>query len=705
MCRAVLRESPGHRQALCCLGSIASRRGQFATAISHFRAALALDPTDASVHEHVANALFGLGQPGEALASYDRVLALKPDLADTHFRRANALRALKRLEEAVAGYERALALRPNYAEALNNRGNALCLLRHQAEALASYDRALAIRPDYVQALNNRGNALRDLRRLEEALASYDRALVIDPKFVPALNNRGNVLLDLQRPQDALASYDLALAISPANIESLNHRGAALHMLKEDEEAIRTYEQLLKVRPDFDYVRGKILGLKLLCCDWRDYDRSVGLVARDVALGKRSAYPLIFLSVSDAADEQLKCAKIYCTTGGSPWRPPQHRARRRSDKIRVAYVSADYRDHPVADLTAGLFEAHDKARFETTAISLGPAVKDPMRQRLECAFDRFIDVQQTSDADTGLLLKELEIDIAVDLMGHTLGARTEIFAARPVPIQVNFLGYPGTMGTNYIDYIFADRFVIPEHQHSFYTEKVVYLPDSFQPNDSRRRIAELTPRRAEAGLPETGFVFCSFNGNHKINPPVFDVWMRLLRRVEGSLLWLRADKPVAVANLRREAEARGVAGERLVFAERTEKPAMHLARYRLADLFLDTLPYNAHATASDALWAGLPIVTCLGSAFSGRVAGSLLNAVGLPELVTFDLEAYEALAFELARDGDRLAAIKAKLARNRETYPLFDTDRFRRHIESAYRTMWERHLRGEPPASFAVIPDP
>jgi predicted O-linked N-acetylglucosamine transferase (SPINDLY family) len=355
---------------------------------------------------------------------------------------------------------------------------------------------------------------------------------------------------------------------------------------------------------------------------------------------------------------------------------------------------------MAYLTVGLFEQHDKSRFETTAISFGPDPGDQFRKRLENSFDRFLDVQTKNDRDLVLLLRELEIDIAVDLMGYTNNSRPAILALRPAPVQVNFLGYAGTMGADTIDYIIADRFIIPEACQSFYTENIVYLPDTYLPTDSTRSIGEHAPARGAAGLPESGFVFCCFNNNYKITPPIFDIWMRLLLEVEGSVLWLVEDNAAAVGNLRHEAEGRGVAPERLVFAPRV-KLEDYLARLRLADVFLDTLPYNAHTTASDALWAGLPVVTCAGSSFAARVAGSLLNAVGLPELITGTLEDYEALALKLARDRDLLAHIKSKLARNRQSFPLFDTERFRRHIESAYQTMWERHQRGEPPASFAV----
>jgi predicted O-linked N-acetylglucosamine transferase (SPINDLY family) len=324
----------------------------------------------------------------------------------------------------------------------------------------------------------------------------------------------------------------------------------------------------------------------------------------------------------------------------------------------------------------------------------------MRDRLSHAFERFIDVRERSDAEIADLLRELEVDIAVDLAGFTGAARTGIFALRPAPVQVNFLGYTGTMGAPYFDYIVADEMVIPEEQRVHYAEKVVYLPDVFQVNDARRRIAESTPARSDVGLAEGAFVFCSFNNSFKIAPPVFERWMRLLRDVDGSVLWLLDGGPEVSANLRREAQARGVDPERLVFARKVPHED-HLARHRLADLFLDTLPFNAHTTASDALWAGLPVVTCLGTTFAGRVAASLLQAVGLPELITHSLDEYEAMALRLARDPPSLATIKGKLANQRTTFPLFDTDRFRRHLEAAYVAMWERYQRGEVSVAFEV----
>jgi predicted O-linked N-acetylglucosamine transferase (SPINDLY family) len=374
-------------------------------------------------------------------------------------------------------------------------------------------------------------------------------------------------------------------------------------------------------------------------------------------------------------------------------------RYRHERIRVAYLSADFHQHATSILMAGLFEHHDRSRFEVIAISYGPNIQDAMRARLLQAFERFIDVSTQTDLEIAQLLCTLEVDIAVDLKGYTADCRPGILAHRPAPIQVSYLGYPGSMAAPYIDYLLADRIVIPDSHRSFYSEQVVYLPDSYQVNDDRRGPAAVTPTRAECGLPEQGFVFCCFNNTFKITPFMFDIWMRLLQQAPASVLWLLKDSDLVERNLRHEAVAHGVAAERLIFAPRQE-PAAHLARHRLADLFLDTLPYNAHTTASDALWAGLPVVTCTGGSFASRVAASLLHAVDLAELVAHSPEDYERLALSLANDPSRLQAIKARLVQGK-SLPLFDTDRFRRHLESAYFAMWARYRRGELPAELTA----
>jgi predicted O-linked N-acetylglucosamine transferase (SPINDLY family) len=371
-----------------------------------------------------------------------------------------------------------------------------------------------------------------------------------------------------------------------------------------------------------------------------------------------------------------------------------------DHIRIGYFSADFRTHPIAQLIAGLFEHHDKSRFEISAFSYGPDDTSVLRDRIRSAVENFIDVRAMTDEEIAQFVRHREIDVLVDLTGLWQYNRFSVLSRRVAPVQVNFLGYAGTTGADWMDYIIADRTIIPKDHLRFYSEQVVWLPDTYQPNDNKRRISERLPTRAECNLPEAAFVFCCFNRTNKITPEIFSVWMQLLAAIESSVLWLIETNPIATQNLRNEAKARGISPERLVFAPKMPL-GDHLSRHRQADLFLDTLPYNAHTTASDALWAGVPVLTRLGEAFAGRVAASLLKAVGLPELITTSLAGYEALALKLAREPSFLAAIKAKLAHNRESHPLFDAGRFTRHIEAAYTTMWQRYQRGDPLKAFAV----
>lgn len=624
-------------------------------------------------------------------------------LADAHCRRGNALAALGQFDDALASYDSALAISPDLAGALNNRGNVLCKLRRYQEALPCYERALALKPGFIDASFNRALALQSLRRFEEACAIHERLSAVRPDYPKLFLHRSYTLRALNRLEEALASCERALTVRPDDAPALVSKGDTLQALFRRDEARACYARALELDPDFPYLRGLHLGAALASCQWDGYGREKQLLIEGVRAGRPCVNPWDFVTTTDSAEDQLACARIFgahrCPESARPlWRGE----RRRHERLRVAYLSADFHEHATVCLIAGLLERHDRERFEIVGVSFSPDRPSTMRTRVERAFERFIDVSARSDEETARLLHEMEVDIAVDLKGFTGDCRPGILAYRPAPIQVNYLGYPGTMGVPYIDYILADRTVIPEEHRAFYSERVVYLPDTYQVNDDQRRIAAQAPTRSDAGLPEDGFVFCSFNNNYKITPAVFDVWMRLLGRVPGSVLWLFLGNQEVVRNLRREAGARGVDPERLIFAPRVSNED-HLARHRLADLFLDNLPCNAHTTASDSLRAGLPIVTCLGTTFAGRVTASLLNAIGVPELITHSLAEYEALAARLATDGAELARLKARLDRNSATAPLFDTDRFRLHIERAYLTMWERHQQGLGPESFSVEP--
>jgi predicted O-linked N-acetylglucosamine transferase (SPINDLY family) len=597
----------------------------------------------------------------------------------------------------------AIQINPNVAAAHSNRGIALKDLQRFDEALASFDKAVALQRDNAELFNNRGSVLKELKRLEDALTSIDRAIALKGDYAEAFNNRGNTLRELGRHGEALASYDRAIALKPDYAEAHANRGGMLQELNHFEEALAGYDRSMALDPERPYLAGDRLFLQMTMCMWDRLEESWDDLIRAVRRGSPASKPFPLLIIPSGRSEQRACAEAYVKRNYPASPSPISRGEGYGHgRIRIGYFSADFFNHATAYLMAELIERHDRARFEIVGFSFGPQSRDAMRMRLEKVFDRFIDVRALDDRAVAVRAREMEIDIAVDLKGFTANRRPGIFAQRAAPIQVNYLGYPGTMGAPYIDYLIADQTLVPPEHFASYAEKIVHLPHSYQVNDSTRAIAELTPTRAQAGLPEEGFVFCCFNNNYKITPEAFDIWMRLLNAVEGSVLWLLEDNPMAARNLRREAQARGVAPERLVFAPRVALPE-HLARHSLADLFVDTFPCTAHTTASDALWAGLPLLSLLGETFAGRVAASLLNAIGLSELIARSALDYEALALKLAREPAALATIRARLAANRSTHPLFDIARFTRHLEQAYQTMAERARNGLGPEHLVVDP--
>jgi predicted O-linked N-acetylglucosamine transferase (SPINDLY family) len=703
-----LHRDPGFVPAAIYRAVVLNQLGRAEEALAAFDALLARVP-NAEAFYNRANILKSLGRTDDAIADYDRALALHPAFPEALFNRGNALLQERRWGDAVASYDRALAVAADYPEALVNRGVALLELSRTDEALASFDRALALVPDFADAHYNRGNALQRLFRLDEALASYDRALGLNPGYAGAANNLGSVLMTLKRMDEAIAAFSRALALQPDLADAHFNRAQALMQEARYEEAIADFERLaaLGAAERYDYVAGDLLHARMHCCDWRDFDRSLADVVAAVRARARACVPFAFMAMADRSPDLLACAEIYAAdkfpaTAAAAPAPRRDGAAGEQRKIRLGYLGGEFNEQATAFLLAELIERHDRGCFEVIALDNGDDDGSPMRRRLEAAFDRMIDISRMTDDDAARAIRDLGIDILVNLNGYFGYGRTGIFARRPAPVQVNYLGFPGTLGAGYMDYIVADRVVLPEAEQSYYREHVAWLPDCYQPNDTQRAIAAATPPRRDLGLPEDGVVFCSFNNNYKLAPAVFDRWMRILQAVEGSVLWLLEGNRTVAQNLRAEAARRGVSPERIVFARRVPL-AEHLARHRAADLFLDTLPYNAHTTGSDALWAGVPLLTCLGTTFPGRVAASLLTAMGLPELIARSLDEYEALAVAVAHDPARLAGLKATLAANRATAPLFDSERYRRHIEAAYATMWERCRAGQPPQSFCVAP--
>src|SRR5258706_12958924 len=698
----VLRDNPRNFDALYQLAMIYLTSRKFADAERLFGRAVQINSQSPDLFYNRGCALQGLGRNADALAAFAHALALKPAFMEARNNRGVTLLALKRHREALACFDRVAVERPGIAMVHNNRAMALLGLEEFDAALAAADLALEIDPSNTEALYHRGAALTAFGRHADALAEFERALAINPDYADAHIHRGIALALLSRHEEAVGSYGKALALRPGDIDILYNRGTSLWALRRFEETILDCEQVLKSDPHFKYARGNLLHSKLQCCDWRGLKDEKAMIASGLKAGLRVLRPLQNVAISEAGDALLQSSRIWTAHECPPSEKPLWRGERYNhDRIRVAYVSADFRLHPAATLAVGVFEQHDRSRFETIAISLGVDDGLGMRERIQSAFERFIDVRNQSDAEVAKLLRDMEVDIAVDMMGFTENALTAIFARRPAGLQLNYLGYPGTMGAPYMDYILADRIVIPASHQADYDEKIVYLPDTYMPNDDTRQIAERIPARIEAGLPDAGFVFCTFNNLYKIAPEMFALWMGLLAKVEGSVLWLSQANAAAVRNLRREADSQGISGERIVFAPFIRAADEHLARLRLADLFLDTLPYNAHATTCDALWAGVPVVTLTGSSFAGRVGTSLLSALGLPELIADTPAAYESIALGLALNPLLHARIKNKLARNRKAQALFDTKRYTRNLEVAYFKMWQRHQKGEPPASFAV----
>jgi predicted O-linked N-acetylglucosamine transferase (SPINDLY family) len=648
-----------------------------------------------------ALALHQQGELQQARVLYERALKWQPQYFDACHMLATLMYQTGQLDRAETLFVKALKIDPDAIHALNNYGNLLQDLRKYKSALACFDKALAIDARYVEAHNNRGDLLQQLGRWSEALESYERAITLAPKYAAAYYNRGNALGMMGRFEEAVASHTAAIDIDPHFAQAFMNRGNAQNELGHHAQAVESFERAIALSPDIPYLLGTRMHVNMQMCDWRQYQAHLATLLAAVKNDQPASLPFPLLALTDNPALQQRAAQNWIrTVHPSPKQTLPFAKRATKDRLRIGYFSADFRHHPVAQLIAGLFEAHDRSKFEIYAFSSGPNTGDEMRLRLEQGFEHFIDVKAETDTQVVTRARALELDIAVDLSGLTTGCRPSIFAARVAPIQINYLGHPGTMGAPYMDYILADTTIITPESEPYFSEKVIYLPHSYQPNDRRRTVSSHVYTRAELGLPTEAFVFCCFNNNFKITPETFDHWMSILRAVPGSVLWLLKASTQTEDNLRREATQRGVSADRLFFAPKLPMD-QHLARQKCADLFLDSLPYNAHTTTSDALWVGLPVLTCMGEAFASRVAASLLRAIDLPELVTTDGQAFEARAIELATDQAQLKALRDRLAVNRMQAPLFDIERLARSIERAYEQVYARRQAGQPPVMLRI----
>lgn len=693
----ILRSQPDHSDTLHLLGVTETQLGRPQEGLEWISKSLTLNPDQPAAIANRGNALLMLNRPTEALASYDQALARWPEYSLAVYGRGNALSALGRPHEALSDFDRALQLAPTFLQAFVGRAGVQRKLGRHAAALADYDRAIELSPEHVPAHIGRATALLGLKDLTAARLSIDRALQLAPQSAEALIERGHLLTELNQIGPAIEAYEQALQSNPSLAVAWFSRGLLLATQGRFVEATESLRRVLDLDSRYAYAPGACLNAKLQVCDWSGYVGAEEHIATSMERDEPVDFPFSFLAVCDSPRLQRRCARVFADLQLAD--PPALRlgAPSRRERIRVAYISGDFLDHPTSYLMAGVFEKHDRERFEIMCISLREDEHSAMGKRVRRAFDEYVPAGSRSDQELAQLIQDMGVDIAVDLMGYTGEHRAGIFNCRPAPLQVNYLGFPGTLGTADRDYLIADDFLIPEAQRAHYSEAIAYLPECFQANDDRRPIAD-APSREFMGLPSTGLVWCSLHSSYKLNPPMFDVWAKLLLETPDSVLWLLGGNPSIEGNLRREALARGVSPERLVFAQPLPYPE-HLARLSLADICLDTLPFNGGATSSDALWAGVPLITCAGRSFAARMSGSLLHAVGLPELVAHSLSEYQQLASTLARDPTCLAKLRTKLALNRHTAPLFNTDRFCRHLEALYATMMERHRQGLRPATF------
>ena len=642
------------------------RKGDIDGAFENYQLAIKMEPNHALAHNNLGGLFEKKGASDDALSSYTIAVEANPKLPEAHYNLGYMLGARGDIEGGIRSYRNAIDLKPEYADAHNNLGNLLWQNGEVNAAMMSCQRAINIDKNHKEAHNNLGNALVEKYRLDDAIFHFNRAIEIEPNFASAHGNLASVLFDKKEFIDAISHYQKAHLIAPT----------------------------------FEEAHAQRVHLQSLICDWESLRKERQLIP-SLGTGENEVSPFSMLTLEDYPERHKSRAEVYTARKFNHVAlEPNARPTAKPAQLRIGYFSADFYDHPVSQLIVGVLEQHDRTQFTVYAYAYGPEKNDDVRQRLIKATDTFRDVSDKNYQEIALLARQDNIDIAIDLTGYTKNCRTAIFAYRAAPIQINYLGYPGTMGAHFMDYIIADKILIPDELKKHYTEKIIQLPYSYMPTDNTRKISNKVITRSDMGLPENGFVFCGFNNSYKISPSEFDIWMRLLLKIPDSVLWLRHSNKWSEDNLRNEAEKRTIDQSRLIFAERIPMDE-HLARHQLADLFLDTFTFNAHSTTVDALWAGLPVITKPGQGFAARVAASLLNAINMPELVTHTEQEYETLALELASNPEKLKQIKHKLKINRLTTPLFDTLQYTRYLENGYQKAYQQFFNNQKPDNLYV----
>ena len=683
------------------LGNILKELGEIESSVKCFKNAITIRANFAEAHNNLGNALNDLNQFDKAIKSYENAIEIKPNFAEAYNNLGNSLRVVGQSDRAIKSYNSAIENKLNFVEAHNNLGILLKELGQIEAAIKSFEKVINLKPDFAEAYNNLGLAHTILGQTVEAYACYNKALEINPNYAYAHNNLGSALGVLGKKEASLKSYERAVALKPDYAEAYNNLGNVLRNIKRRDEALVCYERANSLKPDVNYLFGALMNTKMHLCIWNNFENNLKTLQKKINNSDKAIGPFALMGMIDDPGLQKKAAEIFANDLF-----PKNKLLSdikiysKHSKIRIGYFSADYKVHPTSFLSAELYETHDRSQFEVHAFSFGRDTKDEMNLRIKAGVDHFHNILSMSDEDVVRLSRSLEIDIAVDLGGYTANSRTKVFAMSVAPIQVNYLGYPGSMQAEFMDYIVADHTVIAKEQKHNFSEKIVYMPNSYQVNVSNQNTANNKLLRQELGLPDSGFIFCCFNNAYKITPTIFYGWMRILKAVKGSVLWLLVNNDSAIENLKKEAEQLGVNRNRLVFAPHIPIEE-HLNRIKYADLFLDTHPYNAHTTTSDALRMELPVLTCIGKSFASRVAASLLNAVNVPELITTSQKDYEELAIKLATDSERFKIIKNKLRKNIPSAPLYDTPLFTKHLESAFRVMHDRYQQGLEPDHIYV----
>jgi len=681
--------NPNYHEAHYCLGISLQRLKKLNAAAKSYKQAINIKPDYPEAHNNLGIVFLDLGQLDDALKCHENALELKSDYVDAYFNHGNICMLLGKIDRAKDSYLNAIDINPDYKEAYNNLGNIYKEMGQFHDSVECFNNAISIRYNFADAHNNLGNVLVEIGEIEDACQSYEIAIDLDPDNAEAHNNLGIANYKLGKLEIASRMYNKALLLNPSYADSYANLAIAKKDLKQYDDAILNYEKAVNLNSTLDYIHGGLLNTKMHICSWENWQKNLNDVIVKVNNQKKTVNPFSMIALVDDPNIHRKTSEIYI----NHIHPESDLLNKiklypRHKKIRLGYFSPDFRDHPVSDLTAELYETHDRDKFEIFAFSFGADTKDKMNLRIKSGVDHFHDVCKMSYEEVVRLSRSFEIDIAVDLGGFTANTRTNVFAMSVAPIQISYIGYLGTMGTKYYDYLIADKTIIPEKNQKYYTEKIVYLP-CFQVNDSKQVVPNNFFTRKDIGLPEKGFVFCCFNNTFKITPSTFDSWARILGKVDDSVLLIYADNESAKRNLTNEIVKRGINSSRLIFGDRLPK-LDYLARYRVADLFLDTHPYNAGTTASDALRMGLPILTYTGNSFPSRMASSLLNAINLQELIASSQEHYEDIAIELGLNPNKLEIIKEKLIDNLSTSELYDTPLFTKNIEAAYTQMYERY---------------